>query len=82
MYKFGDMQNAQHAEAIEAEKVKSGAVEMTPVVAGNEITDDIVSEWYRLNNQDVGYGTIAKMYGTTKDIVRSRIKSYKMKLNK
>lgn len=85
-HKFGDMQNAQHAEAIEAEKVKSGTVETSSNVTENGITDEVVAEWYRLNNLDgdkkMGYATIAKMYGTTKSVVKGRIKSYKMKLNK
>ena len=86
LHKFGDMQNVQRAEAMEAEKVKSGAVETPSIVTEDEITDEIVAEWYRLNNlegeEKMGYGTIAKMAHTTKDVVRSRIKSYKMKMNK
>ena len=86
LYKFGDIQNKQRAEAMEAEKVKLETVNSTPIVAEDGISDEVVAEWYRLNNlegeEKKGYGTIAKMYGTTKDVVSSRIKSFRNKLNK
>lgn len=86
LYKFGDIQNAQRAEAMEAEKVKLGAVEITPVVTEDGITDEVVAEWYRLNNlvgeEKMGYGAIAEMYGTRKNVVYGRIKSYKKNMKK
>ena len=86
LFKFGDIQNAQRAEAMEAEKVKLGAVEITPVVTEDGITDEVVAEWYRLNNlvgeEKMGYGAIAEMYGTRKNVVYGRIKSYKKNMKK
>jgi hypothetical protein len=83
LYKFGDIQNAQRAEAMEAEKVKLGAVEITPVVTEDGITDEVVAEWYRLNNlvgeDRLGYKKIAKKYGVSPDTVKNRLRQYKTK---
>lgn len=83
LHKFGDMQNAQRAEAMEAEKVKSGAVETTPIVTEDGITDEIVAEWYRLNNlvgeDRLGYKKIAKKYGVSPDTVKNRLRQYRIK---
>ena len=86
LYKFGDIQNAQRAEALKAEKAKTETFETSSNAAEDGITDETVAEWYRLNHLEgeerMGYGTIAKKYGTTKSVVRGRIQSYESKLNK
>ena len=83
LHKFGDMQNAQRAEAMEVEKVKLGAVETTPIVTEDVITDEVVAEWYRLNNlvgeDRLGYKKIAKKYGVSQDTVKNRLRQYKIK---
>jgi len=82
LHKFGDMQNVQRAEAMEAEKVKSGAVETPSNVAEDEITDEIVAEWHHLNTRTedrLGYKKIAKMYGVLEDTVKNRLRQYRKK---
>lgn len=82
LHKFGDMQNVQRAEAMEAEKVKSGAVETPSNVAEDEISDEIVAEWYRLNTREedrLGYKKIAKEYGVSLDTVKNRLRQYRIK---
>lgn len=82
LYKFGDIQNAQRAEAMEAEKVKSGAVEITPVVTEDGNSDEVVEEWHHLNTREedrLGYKKIAKMYGVSPDTVKNRLRQYRIK---
>jgi hypothetical protein len=82
LHKFGDMQNAQHAEAMEAEKVKSGAVETCSNVTEDGSSDEVVEEWHRLNTREedrLGYKKIAKMYGVSPDTVKNRLRQYRIK---
>lgn len=82
LYKFGDIQNAQRAEAMEAEKVKSGAVETCSNVTEDGSSDEVVEEWHRLNTREedrLGYKKIAKMYGVSPDTVKNRLRQYRIK---
>lgn len=82
LYKFGDIQNAQRAEAMEAEKVKSGAVETCSNVTEDGNSDEVVEEWHHLNTREedrLGYKKIAKMYGVSPDTVKNRLRQYRTK---
>ena len=82
LYKFGDIQNAQRAEAMEAVKVKSGAVETSSNVTENGSSDEVVEKWHHLNTREedrFGYKKIAKMYGVSPDTVKNRLRQYRIK---
>ena len=82
LYKFGDIQNKQRAEAMNAEMVKLETVNSTPIVAEDGISDEVVAEWYRLNTREtdrLGYKKIAKMYGVSQDTVKNRLRQYRIK---
>lgn len=82
LHKFGDNQNKQKAEAMEAEKVKTETFETSSNAAEDEITDETVAEWYRLNtreNDRLGYKKIAKEYNIPLDTVKNRLRQYKIK---
>ena len=85
-HKFADSEKIQHDEAMEAEMVKSGTVDATSTLDEDQITDDVVAEWVRLNELEgsdrMGYGAIANKYGTRKNVVYGRIKSYKKNMKK
>ena len=82
LHKFGDNQNKQKAEAMEAEKVKSGAVETCSNVTEDGNSDEVVEEWHHLNTREedrLGYKKIAKMYGVSPDTVKNRLRQYRNK---
>ena len=82
LHKFGDNQNKQKAEAMEAEKVKSGAVETCSNVTEDGNSDEVVEEWHHLNTREedrLGYKKIAKMYGVSPDTVKNRLRQYRIK---
>ena len=82
LYKFGDIQNAQRAEALKAEKAKTETFETSSNAAEDGITDETVAEWYRLNTREedrLGYKKIAKMYGVSPDTVKNRLRQYRIK---
>lgn len=82
LHKFGDNQNKQKAEAMEAEKVKTETFETSSNAAEDEITDETVAEWYRLNTREkdrLGYKKIAKEYNIPLDTVKNRLRQYKIK---
>ena len=82
LYKFGDIQNAQRAEALKAEKAKTETFETSSNAAEDEITDETVAEWYRLNTREkdrLGYKKIAKEYNIPLDTVKNRLRQYRIK---
>ena len=82
LFKFGDIQNAQRAEAMNAEKVKLETVNSTPIVAEDGISDEVVAEWHRLNTREedrMGYKKIAKEYHIPLDTVKNRLRQYRIK---
>lgn len=77
LHKFGDIQNKQKAEAMEAEKAKSKDFASNQSKVNEEFTEEDVREWIRLNKEmKIGYKTIAQEYGTTKSVVSGRISRY------
>ena len=82
LYKFGDIQNAQRAEALKAEQAKTETFETSSNAAEDGSSDEVVEEWHRLNTREedrLGYKKIAKMYGVSPDTVKNRLRQYRIK---
>jgi len=82
LHKFGDIQNAQRAEAMKAEKVNSGCIGTTSIATEDGISDEVVEKWYHLNTRAedrLGYKKIAKRYRVSEDTVKNKIRQYKKK---
>lgn len=81
-HKFADSEKIQHDEAMEAEMVKTETFETSSNAAEDEITDETVAEWYRLNTREkdrLGYKKIAKEYNIPLDTVKNRLRQYRIK---
>lgn len=82
LYKFGDIQNAQRAEALKAEKAKTETFETSSNAAEDGNSDEVVEEWHHLNTREedrLGYKKIAKMYDVSSDTVKNRLRQYRIK---